>query len=71
MMDDFDDFRKLRNKAEQFRKARNNYFRRGHEICHKSDADILVLIRRKGKFYRFSSSDNLMHVSEEEIVSRA
>jgi hypothetical protein len=68
-MNDSDDFRICRNKAEQFRKARNNYFRRGHEICCKSEAEVLVLIRRKGKFYRFSSSDNILHVSEAEIVS--
>jgi hypothetical protein len=66
----FDDFRLARNKSEQFRKARNNYFKRGNEICQKSEAEILVLIRRRGKFYKFWNSDDLLHVSEEEIVSR-
>ena len=65
-------FRKARrNKSEQFRKSRNNYFRRGHEICRKSEANMLVLIERKGRYYRFLSSDSLSHLSEAEIVSRA
>lgn len=32
---------------------------------------MIVLIRRRGKFYRFSNSEDLLHVSEAEIVSRA
>ena len=59
-----------RNKSEQFRKSRNNYFHRGYDICRKSEAKMLVLIERKGKYYRFLSSDSLLHLSEEEIVSK-
>jgi hypothetical protein len=65
-------FRKeRRNKSEQFRKSRNNFFHRGYEICVKSEAKILVLIERKGKYYRLSTSESLLHLSEAEIVSRA
>jgi hypothetical protein len=59
-----------RNKSEQFRKSRNNFFHRGYEICRKSEAKMLVLIERKGKYYRFLTSDSLLHLSERDIVSR-
>lgn len=68
---DYDDFRLARNRSERFRKARNNLFKRGNEISCKNKAEMLILIRRKGKFYRFCNSDDLLHISETEIVSRA
>jgi hypothetical protein len=60
-----------RRKAEQFRKAKNNFFHRGHQICYKSEAKMYVLIERKGKFYRFTNSTRLLHISQAEIVSSA
>ena len=66
-----DEARRARCESERFRKARNNFFRRGKTICSKSGAEMLVLIRRRGKCYRFSTSDSLLHLSEREIVSRA
>jgi hypothetical protein len=59
-----------RRKAEQFRKARNNYWRRGYEIGHKCGAEMLVLMRRNGKIYRFTNSDSLLRLSQAEIVSK-
>lgn len=60
-----------RNKAEQFRKSRNNFFRKGYAICRKSDAKMHILIERKGKYYRMLTSHSLLHVAEAEIVSGA
>ena len=66
---DLDDFRLIRNKSEQFRKARNNFFRRGHEICRKSDAEMFILIKRNNKFSRFMDGDDLRLVPETVVVS--
>jgi hypothetical protein len=44
-----------RNKAEQFRKARNNFFKRGYKIGIKSDAEMFILIKRKDKAYTFTN----------------
>lgn len=66
---DLDDFRLARNKAEQFRKAKKNFFRRGHEICFKSDAEMLILVKRNDKFHRFFNAEDMLHVSQAEVVS--
>jgi len=66
---DSDDFRLARNKSEQFRKARNNFFRRGNEICFKTEAEMLILIKRNDKFYRFVNGDDLLDVSGADVVS--
>lgn len=65
-----DEARMARCQSEQFRKARNNLFYRGKKICSKNGAEMLILIKRRGKFYRFSTSDSLLHISEAEVVSR-
>lgn len=59
-----------RRKAEQFRKAKNNYFQRGFEIGYKCDAKMLVLIERNGKFYRFTNSNKLLCLSRAEIEAK-
>ena len=64
-----DEARKARCESEQFRKARNNFFHRGKAICDKTGAEMLVLVKRRGKFYRFFTSDDLLRISEAEVVS--
>ncbi|RDL36279.1 uncharacterized protein BP5553_06891 [Venustampulla echinocandica] len=46
-----------RNKAEQFRKAKKNFFKRGYKIGLKSDAEIFILIKRKDKSYSFTNTN--------------
>jgi hypothetical protein len=57
-----------RNKAEQFRKSKNNFFFRGYKIGIKSDVEMFILMKRKGKFYTFTNTDHLF--SQAEIVGR-
>lgn len=60
-----------RDMSEQFRKSRNNYFKRGYQIGVKSDAKVFVLMERKGKFYTFRNTDRQFWQSQIDIVSRA
>jgi len=48
-----------RNKSEQFRKSKINFFKRGRKIGVNSDAEIFIWIRRKGKCYTFANTDLL------------
>lgn len=64
-----DEARAARCEAERFRKSRNNFFFRGHKICVKSEAEMLILIKRRGKFYRFYTTESLLHITEGEVVS--
>ena len=57
-----------RNKAEQFRKSKKNFFKRGCKIGIKSDAEIFVLIKRKGKLYKFTNTNRPSWPSQAEIV---
>jgi len=44
-----------RNKAEQFRKARNNFFKRGYQIGINSDTKMFIWMERKDKLYTFAN----------------
>ncbi|KAH8674405.1 hypothetical protein BGZ60DRAFT_429414 [Tricladium varicosporioides] len=46
-----------RNKAEQFRKARKNLFKRCYKIGVTSDAEMFILVKRKGKSYTFTNTN--------------
>ena len=56
-----------RNKAEQFRKARNNFFKRGYKIGIQSDAEMFILIKRKDKVYTFTNT-NLPFYAYQAII---
>jgi hypothetical protein len=58
-----------RPKSEQFRKSRNNYFKRGYQIGKKSEAKIFVLMERNDKFYKFMNTDRPFWSSKADIVS--
>jgi hypothetical protein len=49
-----------RVKSEQFQKTRNNWFKRGFKIGYTSKAELWVVIKRKGKFYTMTNTDNLL-----------
>lgn len=58
-----------RGKSEQFRKTRNNYFKRGFKIGDTSEAELWVVMKRKDKFFTFMNTDNPLP-SQAEIVSQ-
>ena len=47
---------KKRVVQESFRKRRNNFLRRAHEIGAQYGANIYVLIHRQGKYYVYTST---------------
>lgn len=55
-------------KAEQFRKTKKNFFRRGHKIGITSNVEIFVSMRRKGRLYTFTNTENKPFPSQAEIV---
>ena len=57
-----------RTKAEQFRKARNNFFKRGYKIGIQSDAEMFILIKRKDTSYTFSNTSHPFWTSQTETV---
>ena len=46
-----------RNKAEQFRKSKKNFFRKGYKIGITSNVEMWILMKRKGKNYTFTNTD--------------
>jgi len=59
-----------RAKSEQFRKRKNNYFRRGYEIGAACDTEIFVLFKRNGKFHTFTNVEEIALPTHEELVSK-
>jgi hypothetical protein len=59
-----------RNKAEQFRKSRKNFFQRAYKIGIKSDVEMFILMKRKGKLYTFTNTDHSFWPSQVEIVGK-
>lgn len=59
-----------RNKAEQFRKSKNNFFRRAIRIGIKSDVEMFILMKRKGKSYTFTNTDDPFWPSQAKIVGK-
>lgn len=59
-----------KTKAEQFRKSKNNYFKRGYNIGKKSQVEIFVLMKRNDKFWTFINTDRPFWSSQADIVSQ-
>jgi hypothetical protein len=57
-----------RNKAEQFRKSKQNFFRRAYKIGVKSDTEIFILMKRKGRTYTFTNTNTPSWPSQAQIV---
>ncbi|PSN58906.1 hypothetical protein BS50DRAFT_662933 [Corynespora cassiicola Philippines] len=45
-----------RSQQESFRKRRNNYIRRGHEISELYAAQVWICIEKNGQFYIYNSN---------------
>ena len=59
-----------RSKSEQFRKRKNNFFRRGYDIGVACDTEVFILFKRNGKFYTFANTEELEWPTKEDIVSQ-
>ena len=60
-----------RSKSEQFRKRKNNFFRRGYDIGVACDTEVFILFKRNGKFYTFANTEELEWPTKEDIVRLA
>ncbi|KAK0113114.1 hypothetical protein ONS95_014818 [Cadophora gregata] len=56
-----------RSKSEQFRKRKNNFFRRGYDIGVACDTEVFILFKRNGKFYTFANTEELEWPTKEDI----
>ncbi|KAH6699580.1 hypothetical protein EV126DRAFT_424248 [Verticillium dahliae] len=61
--------RKRDRTNENFLKRWNTFVVNGLKMHRKLDADVCILVRRRGKHYMFRSTPTLQITSEEEIVS--
>lgn len=60
-----------RLQQESFRKRRNNFIRRGHEISTRYNVDVSICIRRNGQYYVYNSrpSDGHWPPSSKQLVT--
>lgn len=61
-----------RLKQESFRKRRNNFIRRGHEISDRYDVDVWICIRKNGQNYVYDSKpdDKTWPPTSKQLVLR-
>ncbi|KJK85857.1 hypothetical protein H633G_10297 [Metarhizium anisopliae BRIP 53284] len=43
---------------DNFRRVMNNYMKKGNLICQRYGADIHIVVRRKHRFYTYSSTQD-------------
>ena len=50
---------KIKGRAtdEKFRKRKNNILKKGDELRLLCEADVYILLRRKGRYYTYKSTD--------------
>ncbi|KAF5131548.1 hypothetical protein E5D57_007903 [Metarhizium anisopliae] len=54
---------------DNFRRVMNNYMKKGNLICQRYGADIHIVVRRKHRFYTYSSTqDSTFPPSHQQVT---